>query len=167
MTVARQQRKAWFGGRLALGALLALVVAVARPPMAGAITERIVVDNLSGLAISGFDPVAYFTDHAARIGDGAFEYVYRGVVWRFCNEGNRAAFARDPTVYMPRFGGYDPSSLARAVARAGHPMIWLIADQRLYLFSVAENRNAFATRTDQSIAAAERGWREVEPMLVP
>ena len=32
----------------------------------------------------------------------------RGAIWRFRNEGNRAAFAADPEVYMPRFGGYDP-----------------------------------------------------------
>jgi YHS domain-containing protein len=150
-----------------LGALAALLVAAGWLPTAGAVTERIVVDSRTGIAINGFDPVAYFANHAARSGEGAFEYVYGGVVWRFCNEGNRAAFAHDPDVYMPRFGGYDPVALARTVARAGHPTIWLISGERLYLFSSAEDRDAFAASSDQSIAAAERGWRQIEPTLVP
>lgn len=166
MTAARQQQKAWFRTCVALVALAALFV-IGRPPSADAVTDRIVLDSRTGLAINGFDPVAYFTDHAARAGEGAFEYVYSGVVWRFCNEGNRTAFARDPTVYMPRFGGYDPVALSRTVARPGHPMIWLIVGDRLYLFSRAENRDAFAAAPEPSIAAAERGWREVQRTLVP
>jgi YHS domain-containing protein len=165
MTAARRQRKAALR-RFAAG-LLGISATLGLPPSAFAITERIVVDSLSGIALSGFDPVAYFTDHAARAGDGAYEYVYRGVVWRFCNEGNRAAFAHHPDVYGPQFGGYDPVALARAVALPGHPLIWLIVGERLYLFNKAENRDTFAAAPAPAIAIAVRGWRQVEPTLVP
>jgi YHS domain-containing protein len=147
--------------------LAGTIIAIVRPPAASALTERIVVDNLTGMAISGYDPVAYFTDRTPRAGDGAYEYVHDGVVWRFCNEGNRAAFAADPAVYMPRFGGYDPAALGRAVALPGHPLIWLISGDRLYLFRKAENRDAFAAGGEQAIDAAERGWAKVAPTLVP
>jgi hypothetical protein len=80
-----------------------------------ATTEQIVVDGRTGLAISGFDPVAYFVEGAAKPGRDVFEHVFAGVTWRFCNEGNQAAFAADPEVYMPRFGGYDPVGIARGV----------------------------------------------------
>ena len=53
-------------------------------------TERVVVDPHSGLAILGFDPVAYFTDGEARPGRDAFEQAFAGAVWRFRNEGNKA-----------------------------------------------------------------------------
>ena len=66
------------------------------------------------------------------------------MIWRFRNEGNRAAFVADPEVYMPRFGGYDPVAVARGASAPGHPELWLIAEERLYLFYSAAARDAFA-----------------------
>jgi hypothetical protein len=82
-----------------------------------ATTEHIVLDRNSGLAIGGFDPVAYFVDAAATLGRGDFEYGFAGAVWRLRNQGNRAAFIADPDVYLRRYGGYDPT----AIARGGDP----------------------------------------------
>ena len=76
-------------------------------------TDRILVDAHTGLANSGFDPVAYFTDDKPKIGRPDLELRADGTIWRFKNEGNRAAFADHPEVYMPRFGGYDPVAIAR------------------------------------------------------
>jgi hypothetical protein len=132
-----------------------------------ALTQRIVVDPMTGLALSGFDPVAYFAVHAPRQGSGQLELPFAGAVWRFSNVGNRAAFTEHPDIYMPRFGGYDPMALARGVAVPGHPLIWVIQGQRLYLFSRKESRSAFMAHPARAIADAERGWRQVEPTLVP
>jgi hypothetical protein len=52
----------------------------------------------------------------AASGRPEFERMPEGTTWRFRNEGNRAAFAADPDVFLPRFGGYDPVALARGVA---------------------------------------------------
>ena len=102
-----------------------------------ATTEQLVVDRNSGLAINGFDPVAYFIDGVASLGKGDFEASFAGAVWRFRNEGNRGAFVADPEIYMPRYGGYDPIGVARGVAVAGDPRLWTLAGARLYLFSTA------------------------------
>jgi hypothetical protein len=59
----------------------------------------------TGLAISGFDPVAYFTEGKALFGRPELELNLDGAVWRFTNEGNRGAFAKHPEVYAPRFAG--------------------------------------------------------------
>src|SRR5712671_7015376 len=111
MTAARRQRKSACSGRpAALVALvgLSLVGLNLAVPLRAATTEQVVANRHTGLAISGFDPVAYFTDGKAVPGKGDFEYAFAGVVWRFHNEGNRGAFADDPDIYMPQFGGYDP-----------------------------------------------------------
>jgi hypothetical protein len=68
-------------------------------------TERVVVNRYSGLAIQGFDPVAFFTDSIAVQGVPDFEASDSGAVWRFRNEGNRASFVAHPEVYGPQFGG--------------------------------------------------------------
>lgn len=130
-----------------------------------ATTQRLVVDRFSGLAINGFDPVAYFADGRALAGTGDFEQPFAGAVWRFRNTGNRAAFVDHPDVYMPRFGGYDPVGLARGVAVPGNPELWLIRDQRLYLFFTADDREAFSADADAMVAAADASWPSIEERL--
>ena len=150
-------------------AAAAALIAVLTPPLptGAATTEFVVVDRNSGLAISGFDPIAYFTDRTAILGRGDFEYRHAGAVWRFRNSGNRDAFAADPDVYMPRFGGYDPLGIGRGAAVPGDPRVWLIAGERLYLFYSPENKAAFAADTGRAITAADREWPTVQLTLSP
>ncbi|HVY57912.1 MAG TPA: YHS domain-containing (seleno)protein [Xanthobacteraceae bacterium] len=148
---------------VALGAALVAVSG----PCALALTERIVTDRHTGLAIDGFDPVAFFADGKPEMGRPDFEYRYKDVIWRFRNEGNRAAFARDPEVYMPRFGGYDPLAVARGVAVPGNPLFWCLREERLYLFIDAEARASFLARPGATIAAAEAKWPDVLRELLP
>jgi hypothetical protein len=130
-----------------------------------ATTERVVVNRYSGLAIEGFDPVAYFTDSRASQGVADFEAAEAGAVWRFRNEGNRASFIAHPEVYAPQFGGYDPIDLGRGVTCAGNPRFWLIAGQRLYLFGREENRDAFAAEPSRFLKDATARWPALEQGL--
>jgi len=130
-----------------------------------ATTERVVVNRYSGLAIEGFDPVAYFTDAIAIQGLPDFEAAGSGAVWRFRNEGNRASFVSHPEVYGPRFGGYDPVDVGRGVTFAGNPRIWLIVDQRLYLFGREKNRDAFAAHPARFLKDANARWPVLEAGL--
>jgi hypothetical protein len=168
MAAQRLRRKAtWRGLGVGVAAAALIIPLIFVLPGAAATTEYVVVDHNSGLAINGFDPIAYFTERTALLGKGEFEYRYAGAVWRFRNQGNRDAFAAHPTVYLPRFGGYDPLGLARGVALPGDPRLWLIVGERLYLFNVPQNRAAFATQGDQAIAIAERQWPSVQLTLSP
>jgi hypothetical protein len=160
MTAARQQRKS----RLALGVLLglALTAGIFAPPASRAATAGpLVVNPDTGLAISGFDPVAYFTDGKPIFGRPDLELTMAGTVWRFHNVGNRAAFAEHPEVYMPRFGGYDPVAIGRGRSVPGHPLFWAVVGQRLYLFYSAAARTVFLADPGRLIATAERKWPEV------
>jgi len=132
-----------------------------------ATTEMIVTDRNSGLAIYGFDPVAYFTDRAPLSGREDLEFRHGGVAWRFRNEGNRAAFAKHPDVYMPRYGGYDPVAIAEGMARSGHPEFWAIHDQRLFLFYSPEARRTFETDPGRLIQRADEKWPQVIRTLSP
>jgi hypothetical protein len=144
--------------------LVGLAAAVARPH--AATTERIVVDFHTGLAINGFDPVAYFTKAAALPGRAEIETRFAGATWRFQNVGNRAAFTDHPDAYVPAFGGYDPTGVARGVAVPGHPQVWLVTGNKLYLFQNVEARAAFAAAPESFVTAAERQWSEVQRALV-
>ncbi len=139
---------------------VALLIALCVPGMAlaQATTERVVVNRFTGLAISGFDPVAYFTEAAAVRGVEQFEAVQDSAVWRFRNEGNRAAFVGHPEVYGPQFGGYDPVDVARGKVVQGNPQLWTIHSQRLYLFANESSRVAFAANPAGFAKSAQRRW---------
>jgi hypothetical protein len=172
MTRERQKpkRNASRLARLAGPALLLLALApmgLVRVPAHAALTERIVVDWHTGLAIGGYDPVAFFTDHKPMAGSAGIELTHGDVVWRFCNIGNRAAFADRPDVYMPQYGGYDPVGVARGIAVAGNPNEWIVSGERLFLFYDAAAREKFIADPERVIAAALRKWPEVLKTLSP
>jgi hypothetical protein len=166
MTTARQQRKRYRAGHAAAGGLLGILAALPLVSQA-ATTERIVVDWHTGLAIGGYDPVAFYTDGKPMPGSPDLEFRYGGAVWRFCNVGNREAFAARPDVYMPRFGGYDPLGVARGVAVAGNPGVWLIISGRLFLFYDGDRLATFAADPEHITSAAERKWPDVLRTLSP
>jgi YHS domain-containing protein len=166
MTPARQQRKRYRVGGAAIAGLL-LALSTGLPVTSAATTERIVVDWHTGLAIGGYDPVASFTDGKPIAGRPDFELRYGGAVWRFCNVGNRTAFAARPDVYVPQFGGYDPVGVARGLAVAGSPDHWLISGERLFLFYDQARREKFSADPERAIAAADHKWPEVSRTLSP
>jgi hypothetical protein len=176
MTAQRQERYSWRLGKAFL-VLLAGFFASSCLDLPGldlsaldltasaSTTERVVVNRYSGLAIQGFDPVAYFTDSVAVHGVPDFEASDSGAVWRFRNEGNRASFVAHPEVYGPQFGGYDPVDLGRGVTYAGNPRFWLVTGQRLYLFGSEESRDTFAADPARFLKAANARWPALEQTL--
>ncbi len=165
MTAQRQER---YAGRLARAFFAILAgFCVACPDFAAraATTERVVVNRFSGIAIEGFDPVAYFVERRPVLGLESFEARQAGAVWRFHNEGNRASFLAHPEIYGPRFGGYDPVEVARGIAFAGNPRFWLISGERLYLFGREANRDAFAASPESFVRDATARWPAVEQTL--
>src|SRR5258707_6264054 len=104
MTAQRQERYRWRPG-LAFIALLAGVGAPAALDWAAqaATTERLVVNRYSGLAIEGYDPVAYFTDERAMRGLPDHEAAQAGAVWSFPNASKPASFLAHSPNYCPPF----------------------------------------------------------------
>jgi hypothetical protein len=167
MTAAARPRKKFVkrvGGpcRVMLAAVLTVLLTTGLGSVArAAATERIVTDRHTGLAIYGIDPVAFYTKGKPTEGREEFELRHAGAIWRFENEGNRTAFIKDPAVYMPRYGGYDPVGIARAVATPGYAALWSLVENRLYLFYTAEAQKIFLADPQAAIAAADARWPEV------
>jgi hypothetical protein len=166
MTARRQEGNGLRLGIVAI-ALLACGLVCAQTNFAAraATSERVVIDHYTGLAIGGFDPVAFFTDGRAVQGDPAFETSQGGAVWRFSNPDNRTFFIANPDVYSPRFGGHDPVDIARGVTFAGTARLWLIVDERLYLFGHEDSRAAFAADPARYLDEAARRWAVLKETL--
>lgn len=113
------------------------------------IGERMSTDDLSGFALRGFDPVAYFVSGKPTAGLADYEYGWDGAVWRFSSEANRAAFMAEPQVYAPRFDGYDAIAIAEDRIVESDPHTFAIIGGRLYFFRTEARREAF--RTDMAM----------------
>ena len=146
--------------------LFILALATAALPLA-AQTKTLLNLDKNGVAIQGYDPVAFFTDGKPLQGSPSLELRRGEVVWRFINVGNRAAFAAAPNVYMPQYGGYDPIGVARGLAVAGNPNVWVIQGQRLFLFYDSARRQKFVGDPNRVIASADRKWPDVQRTIVP
>ena len=109
-----------------------------------ATTEWVVVNRYTGLAIDGFDPVAYFVDAAPKEGRAELELRFGGATWRFQNEGNRCGVRGGSRRLCAALRRTRSGGGGARRSDAGHPVLWLIAEQRLYLFYSAEARAAFA-----------------------
>jgi len=123
--------------------------------------NQLAVNATTGLAISSFDPVACFSEGKALFGRPEFELNLDGAVWRFSNEGNRGAFEKHRDVYAPCFAGYDPVAIGRGRSGPGHPLIWTVAGQRLYLFYSEQTRASFLADPGRIIDTAERKWPDL------
>ncbi len=153
---------------IALPALVVGLLCLLSPPSSGAETAlRPAVDWRTGLAIYGFDPVAYFADGRALAGTADYENAFAGATWRFRNAGNREAFAQQPEVYAPAFGGYDPSAIARGVALPGNPLIFALHKGRVFLFETERAKNAFMLEPTRLLALAESRWPALSETIAP
>ncbi len=129
--------------------------------------ERVVVDSRTGLAIAGFDPVAYFIDGEPRLGSRDYEAVWSGAVWRFANDGNRAAFVSDPEIYAPSFGGYCAGSAALGLAVRGDPLVWSVEAGRLLFFRSALDLSSWQASGPDRLARADANWPGLMLALAP
>src|SRR5262245_37032207 len=157
--MALARRKFWFL------ALIAVALVGAAGPLGAAIGDRVVSDRHTGLAIFGYDPVAYFIDAKPIAGKAEFELEVPDAIWRFRSAGNRAAFVANPDIYRPRYGGYDPMALGRGIALAGNPLIWLVTGDRLYFFYTQQARETFRLDPETAITAADDRWPTVVQSL--
>ena len=99
------------------------------------------VNNEKGLALKGFDPVAYFAEDKPREGSAAITSEWRGATYRFTSQEHRDEFDRHPDQYIPQFGGYCAFAVSQGATADGDPLQWAIVDQKLYV-----NNNAFAAK---------------------
>src|SRR5262245_47118602 len=117
---------------LSLNRTLSLTVAALAISTASiAAADEIYTTN--GVAINGYDAVAYFTDHKPVKGTDQFTAVYKGAIFRFASAAHRDAFASDPEHYAPQYGGYCAFGTAEGHKASTEPQAFTVVDNKLYL----------------------------------
>lgn len=88
-----------------------------------------------GVAIQGFDPVAYFTVNKAVKGNKQFSASAEGVIYYFSSAANKALFIKDYTKYEPQYGGWCAYAMGATNEKVEiDPETFKILNGKLYLF---------------------------------
>lgn len=111
-----------------------------------------------GVAIKGYDPVAYFSDGVAAAGSKQVSYVWAGTEWHFTNEKNRDTFKSNPEKYAPQFGGYCAYGASRNYKAPTDPLAFTIVDEKLYLNYNPKVKEIWMKDTKAYIEKAEMNW---------
>jgi YHS domain-containing protein len=105
--------------------------------------------DAAGLALRGYDAVAYFREGEAAEGRAQFSHTWNGARWLFVSAENRDQFARDPEAYAPQYGGYTAD---------GDPRAWKIVNGRLYLNYNLEVRQLWEQDITGHLQKSEANW---------
>lgn len=116
-----------------------------------------------GIAIEGYDTVAYHTEGRPVKGRPDFTYAWGGARWNFASAANRDRFAANPEQYAPQYGGYCNMAMAKNKIKAGDPNAWAIIDGKLRLFASKKGRNNFLKNTAGNIGLAAQNSRRLHP----
>lgn len=88
-----------------------------------------------GIAIQGYDPVAYFTQNKAVKGSAANTFTYKNVVYRFATPTSLKAFQENPDKYEPQYGGWCAYAMGDNGEKVEiNPETFKIVGGKLYLF---------------------------------
>ena len=121
------------------------------------------------LSISGYDPVAYFTEGKPVPGKTEFEYVWHDARWRFASAAHRDLFVKDPEHYAPQYDGYCAMGVAWKEPHKDtvDPNAWAIVDGKLYLTHTTRSLDAWRQNAADNIKRADVNWSTVEHQAEP
>ncbi len=145
-----------------LAALVVLLSSIVLVPLARSDEPK--------LSISGYDPVAYFTDGKPVPGKAEYEYLWHKLRWRFADNAHREMFSKEPDRYAPQYDGY--CAMGAAAGEAGHkdtvdPEAWAIVDGKLYLTHMPQAMETWQQNPAKYIKPADENWAAVKDLPEP
>jgi YHS domain-containing protein len=150
---------------LAALAVVALTTSsfISTPALAIVPDSRSEVDtDEKGLALQGYDAVAYFTDGQPKKGDPRFQTKLKGVTYYFASADHLKKFKASPNAYLPQFGGFCAMGTAMSHKFEGDPNVWKIVDNKLYLNFNPDVGRRWSQDVPGNISRADDNWPQIK-----
>jgi YHS domain-containing protein len=112
----------------------------------------------NGVAINGYDPIAYFQDNKPVAGNAEFSFEWNGAKWQFASAENLAKFKEHPEQFAPQYGGYCAFGASRGYLAQTDPQAFTILDNKLYLNYNLEVRTEWMKDVNNRISKANENW---------
>lgn len=145
-------------------AFLAVMLTCSVPALADG---RVNTGYFGGVAIGGYDTVAYFLDNRAVKGSEKYSYNWLGTPWYFASEEHRELFKKNPAKYAPQYGGYCAAEVAGSgsVTVNIDPEAFTIVDGKLYITYDKVHTQDFAADINAVAAKADANWPKKQAEL--
>jgi len=142
---------------------LSITSFVASPAVAGikGSTSEINLDE-RGVAIGGYDPVAYFDSGKPTRGLVSLSATYRGARYLFATAAHRRAFLANPRKFVPEFGGFCATGTAFGEKVDIDPTTGKVVKGKLYLNNGPRALQVFNKDTSGIIGKAQANWPSVK-----
>lgn len=115
----------------------------------------------NGLALQGYDPVAFFTDNRPVKGDRQFRSQYHGATYYFASADHKAIFEKEPAKYEPQFGGFCAYGASKGKTVPIKIEAWQIVNGRLLMQYDLDVKAKFNTDPQGNLSKADKNWPEL------
>jgi YHS domain-containing protein len=119
-----------------------------------------VIDGASHVMLKGHDVVSYFVDNKHALGSAQFASQYEGVNFYFASAAHKALFDKEPTKYLPQYGGYCANGVVYGIPWGGDADSWMMLNGKLYMFGGQGSRDGFLLDVPGNTALADKYWKE-------
>jgi len=120
--------------------------------------ELVNVSGASKIAVSGYDPVAFFTDAKPINGSPFISAEYQGATYFFVSEDHKKLFSESPDKYAPQFGGFCAFGVGLNKLFPVDINTWQVRDGKLYLNLNGDILKKFNADFDGNVAKAGKNW---------
>jgi len=142
--------------KLILASLLALCT------VAATLAQKSEVFEKDGIAIKGFDAVAFHTEAKALKGSDHFTYRWKDTNWLFADQANLDLFKKDPEKYAPQYGGYCAYGTADGHKAPTETDTWTVKDNKLYFNYNKKVQEMWNKNQAGYIEKADKNWVEIK-----
>jgi len=118
------------------------------------------IDGNERVLLNGADVVAYFTMNKDVRGNPSIKSTYENVTFYFSSAEHKALFDKEPTKYLPQYGGYCANGIVYGIPWGGDADMWRMIDGKLYIFGGTGSRDAFLLDVPKNRALADKYWAE-------
>lgn len=115
-----------------------------------------------GVAIQGYDPVAYFVEGKAVLGLKEVKVQYDIATYYFVTEANKEQFVKNPEKFVPQYGGYCAFGLSKGYKAPIDPKAFTIVEDKLYLNYSLDVKAEWMKQREERIVKANENWKKIK-----
>lgn len=115
-----------------------------------------------GIALKGYDPVAYFMAGKSTLGSADYSANVDSATYRFASDENRRLFITSPEKYTPAYGGYCALGVTLRMKITGDPEAWKIVNNKLYINSSPKSLVEWSEDIPGNIKTANGVWPSIK-----
>jgi YHS domain-containing protein len=111
-----------------------------------------------GVALDGYDAVAFFNQAKPVKGSESFSYSWQGAKWLFADKNDLEKFKESPVKYAPQYGGYCAYGVSQGHKAPIEADTWTILDNKLYFNYDAKVKATWMKNQSVYIDQANSKW---------